>query len=287
MPFPQIDQQQQFMYDPLLNTARHLGGQFAEQQKQKFTQYISSFNLKYYFAVDTNYVRRKLGIILFPFLHRDWTNKLSDGEKPVLPCEDVNAPDLYIPLMAFITYVLVSGFVFGVQNRFTPEKLGMLTTNALFYLLLENGIVFVMKYALNISQSLNIWHALSYSSYKFTGMVLCLFLYLIGGRKMYYCALIYFIFATVFFLLRSLKTFILDMGWSPNNGRKRKLYLLLSITAFQSLIMWLLTSSVTSYMPGKYDLAKMAMSGMGLAPNVEAPLNGDGEVDYEALLKSP
>uniref|UniRef100_A0A914HEH7 Protein YIF1 n=1 Tax=Globodera rostochiensis TaxID=31243 RepID=A0A914HEH7_GLORO len=274
MPFPQIDQQQQFMYDPLLNTARHLGGQFAEQQKQKFTQYISSFNLKYYFAVDTNYVRRKLGIILFPFLHRDWANKLSDGEKPVLPCEDVNAPDLYIPLMAFITYVLVSGFVFGVQKRFTPEKLGMLTTNALFYLLLENGIVFVMKYALNISQSLNIWHALSYSSYKFTG-------------KMYYGALIYFILATVFFLLRSLKTFILDMGWSPNNGRKRKLYLLLSITAFQSLIMWLLTSSVTSYMPDKYDLAKMAMSGMGLAPNVEAPLNSDGEVDYEALLKTP
>lgn len=35
MSFPQIDPQQQFMYDPLLNTARHLGGQFAEQQKQK------------------------------------------------------------------------------------------------------------------------------------------------------------------------------------------------------------------------------------------------------------
>lgn len=26
---------QQFMYDPFVNTARHLGGQFAEQQKQK------------------------------------------------------------------------------------------------------------------------------------------------------------------------------------------------------------------------------------------------------------
>ncbi|KAL3111666.1 hypothetical protein niasHT_010616 [Heterodera trifolii] len=283
-------QQQQFMYDPLLNTARHLGGQFAEQQKQKFTQYLSStsFNLKYYFAVDTNYVRRKLGIILFPFLHRDWANKC-EGDAPVLPCQDVNAPDLYIPLMAFITYVLVSGFVFGVQKRFSPEKLGMLTTNALFYLFLENGIVFVMKYALNISQSLNIWHALSYSSYKFTGMVLCLLLYLIGGRKVYYCALIYFILATVFFLLRSLKTFILDMGWSPHSGRKRKLYLLLSITAFQSLIMWLLTSSVTSYMPDKYDLARMAMSGIGLAPaDAPPPLNADGDgVDYEALLKMP
>uniref|UniRef100_A0A915PC81 Protein YIF1 n=2 Tax=Meloidogyne TaxID=189290 RepID=A0A915PC81_9BILA len=279
---------QQFMYDPFVNTARHLGGQFAEQQKQKITQYISTFNLKYYFAVDVNYVRRKLLIILFPFLHRDWTNKLSTNDKPMTPREDINAPDLYIPSMAFITYILVAGIVFGVQQRFTPEKLGMLTTNALFYMIFENLIVFLMKYALNISQSLNVWHALAYSSYKFTSMVVCLLLYLIGGRKVYYFVLVYCILATVFFLLRSLKTFILDMGWSPNSGRKRKIYLLLAITAFQSLIMWLLTSSVTSYMPGKYDFAKMAMSGMGLSnTNKEVPLMSDGEVDYEALLKMP
>lgn len=275
------------MYDPLLNTARHLGGQFAEQQRQKFAQYISTFNLKYYFAVDTNYVRQKLCIILFPFLHRDWTNKFASNDKPMTPREDVNAPDLYIPLMAFITYILVAGFVFGVQKRFSPEKLGMLTTNALFYMIIENLVVFMTKYALNISQSLNIWHALAYSSYKFTGMVVCLLLYLIGGKKLYYCALVYCILSTVFFLLRSLKTFILDMGWSPESGRKRKLYMLLSITAFQSLIMWLLTSSVTSYMPDKYDFARMAMTGIGLSSDKEMPMTADGDVDYEALLKMP
>ncbi|KAF7633816.1 hypothetical protein Mgra_00006786 [Meloidogyne graminicola] len=192
---------QQFMYDPFMNTAKHLGGQFAEQQKQKITQYISTFNLKYYFAVDVNYVRRKLLIILFPFLHRDWTNKLATNDKPMTPREDINAPDLYIPVMAFITYILVAGIVFGVQKRFTPEKLGMLTTNALFYMVFENLVVFLMKYALNISQSLNVWHALAYSSYKFTSMVVCLLLYLIGGRKVYYFVLIYCILATVFFLV--------------------------------------------------------------------------------------
>jgi len=41
-------------------------------------------------------------------------------------------------------------------------------------------------------------------------------------------------------------------------------------------------------MPGKYDFAKMAMSGMGLSnTNKEVPLMSDGEVDYEALLKMP
>ena len=34
---------------------------------------------------------------------------------------DLNAPDLYIPLMAFITFVLLSGYVLGVSGEFTPE----------------------------------------------------------------------------------------------------------------------------------------------------------------------
>lgn len=29
------------------------------------------------------------------------------------PSNDVNAPDLYIPLMSFVTYILVAGFVKG------------------------------------------------------------------------------------------------------------------------------------------------------------------------------
>lgn len=33
------------------------------------------------------------------------------------PRFDVNAPDLYIPAMGFITYVLVAGLALGTQNR--------------------------------------------------------------------------------------------------------------------------------------------------------------------------
>ncbi|OXB82806.1 UNVERIFIED_CONTAM: hypothetical protein H355_000504 [Colinus virginianus] len=52
--------------------------------------------LKYYFAVDTVYVGRKLGLLFFPFLHQDWqVHYQQDG--PVAPRFDVNAPDLYIP----------------------------------------------------------------------------------------------------------------------------------------------------------------------------------------------
>ena len=39
-------------------------------------------------------------------------------------------------------------------------------------------------------------------------------------------------------------------------------------------------------MPGKYDIASMAMSGMGLKGK-DLPKTESGEVDYEALLKMP
>ncbi|KAI6185667.1 Protein YIF1 [Aphelenchoides besseyi] len=262
---------------------------YAEGYKQQlYDQYVASTGqtLKYYFAVDTKYVLKKIGLILFPFIHRDWSSAVGQNGEALPAKHNINAPDLYIPLMSFMTYVLVSGFVFGTQQRFSPEKLGLLTTNALFYLILENVAIFVTKYVLNISQSLSIWHALSYSSYKYVAMVFCLTCYLIGGTTFYYVSLAYAVIATVFFLLRSMKIYILDVANSGVNGRTRKMYLLLSITVIQALIIYLLTSSVTSYMHSNYDIAKMALSKMGLKHN-EVPLTNDGEVDYEALLKMP
>lgn len=32
------------------------------------------------------------------------------------PTHDLNAPDLYIPSMAFVTYILLSGYVYGLQD---------------------------------------------------------------------------------------------------------------------------------------------------------------------------
>jgi hypothetical protein len=130
---------------------------------------------------------------------------VSHSGEPVTAKQNINAPDLYIPAMSFLTYVLVAGFVFGTQNRFTPEKLGILTTNALFYLILENVAIFVTKYVLNISHSLSVWHALAYSSYKFVAMVFCLLCYMIGGKSLYYISTAYAVIATVFFLVCSVE----------------------------------------------------------------------------------
>lgn len=283
---------QQFISEPMLNAAKQIGGQFAEQQKEKLTKYLSAFQLKYYFAVDNKYVGKKLGVILFPFLHRNWAVQYDASDSPVPARLDVNAPDLYIPLMAYVTYILISGFVLGTQRRFTPEQLGIITTNALAYLIFENLVVTITRYVMNISQSLTFWHSLAYSSYKFVGMNVSLLAFVIGGKSTYYCVLAYTSLAVVFFLLRTVKTFILDVQslYSEDGGRKRKIYLLLFISFTQPFLMWWLTSSVTSYRPYKMDFAQLALSGMGLSEAVskgQVPHLPNGEVDYEALLKMP
>ncbi|GKE11061.1 YIF1B-like protein, partial [Tanacetum coccineum] len=78
-------------------------------------------DLQYYFQVNDHYVRNKLKVVLFPFLHRGhWTRTTEPvggrlSYKP--PIYDINAPDLYIPLMAFGTYVVLAGFSLGLQGK--------------------------------------------------------------------------------------------------------------------------------------------------------------------------
>lgn len=60
-------------------------------------------SLRYYFAVSNSYVQNKLRLVLFPFLRRDWARLVvaqsSDQEAYRPPRDDLNAPDLYIPLV--------------------------------------------------------------------------------------------------------------------------------------------------------------------------------------------
>ena len=56
---------------------------------------------------------------------------------------------MYIPTMAFITYILLSGLSLGSQGRFDPEKLGEITSMATGWIVLE---VLVTLFALFIIQ---------------------------------------------------------------------------------------------------------------------------------------
>ena len=67
------------------------------------------------------------GLLLFPFSHSDWSVKYAQDE-PVQPKFDVNAPDLYIPTMAYVTYILLVGYVLGLRNAFSPDQVRKLVS---------------------------------------------------------------------------------------------------------------------------------------------------------------
>ena len=68
---------------------------------------------------------------------------------PQPPCVDANAPDLYLPLMSFVTYMLVAGFVSGADGRFTPEVLASSGSFGLFMVIFEVCLIKLMLYLLN------------------------------------------------------------------------------------------------------------------------------------------
>ncbi|KAK7572107.1 hypothetical protein V9T40_014579 [Parthenolecanium corni] len=148
-----------------------LVGSGKQMMDKEIEKYVSISRLKYLFAVDTSYVSKKLSIILFPFLHSDWSIKYDQNE-PIPPKYDVNAPDLYIPAMAFLTYVLVAGLLLGTKNLFTPEKLSIEATNALAWTVLEVIVQLITLYITNINTNLKTLDLIAYSSYKYVGYLM-------------------------------------------------------------------------------------------------------------------
>ncbi|KAH9515466.1 Protein YIF1B-B [Bulinus truncatus] len=240
----------QLLSDPVASMAMQYGHTLAGQGKdlvqKNIENYVASSRLKYYFAVDTAYVGKKLGLLLFPFTHSDWSIHYNQDE-PVPPRYEINAPDLYIPVMAFVTYILVAGMVLGTQGRFTPEQLGTQASSALVWLIIEMIAFSLSLYILNLSTALRYLDIVAYCGYKFVGMNVSLLAGVMSGNlTVYYCVLAWFSLSLVFFLLRTLKVQVMPQqdhdGFTK--GAKRSLYLILSMSLTQPVLMWWLSSYV-------------------------------------------
>lgn len=236
--------------DPMAAMAMQYGTALAGQGKdmvhQKIEKYVSLSKIKYYFAVDTAYVGRKLLLLLFPFSHTDWAVKY-DQDEPVPPRYDVNAPDLYIPSMALVTYVLLSGYLLGLRNEFTPERLGLQASSALMWLTLEVLAVWLATYILSIRSSLRVLDLIAFSSYKFVGMIAALLASMVLYRMGYLLVLAYACLTLDFFLLRTLRLALLS--GSSSEGSRRGLYLLLAMCAFQPALAYWLTQPLAQQLP--------------------------------------
>ncbi|XP_023017984.1 yip1d-interacting factor 1 [Leptinotarsa decemlineata] len=240
---------QPVVQDMALQYGQQLAGAGKTMLKNEVERYLPVTKLKYYFAVDTHYVLSKLLLLFFPFTHKDWSVKY-EQDGPVQPRFEINVPDLYIPTMAYITYLLVSGIVLGMQERFTPEQIGMLSSSALAWCIVELVVYKCTLYIINVETSLRTLDLLAYAGYKFVGIITSISISILGGRTGYYSSLLYTNLALSFFLVRSLKVQVLTEavqdtsyygGPQTTAGHKRRLYFLLFLAAVQPVLSWWLS----------------------------------------------
>ncbi|KAF1978102.1 ER to Golgi transport protein-like protein Yif1 [Bimuria novae-zelandiae CBS 107.79] len=198
-------------------SAMNAGQEYVEQN---FGRFISVGALKHYFNVSNTYVVNKLWIVLFPWRHRPWSRqqRMTNNTQDVFylpPREDINSPDMYIPMMALVTYILLSTLLAGLRGAFKPELLGYTTTQAISVMLLEILIIKLGTFLLNISSSSQLLDLVAYSGYKFVGVIISLVLTSlfgqmgIGGSWISWVVFVYCFNANAFFLLRSLRYVLL------------------------------------------------------------------------------
>ena len=71
--------------------------------------------------------------------------------------------------MAFVTYLLIGGVSLGIQERFSPEGLGIQASTALVWAIIEVLAIWVTLYVMNIQTKLTSFDILAFSSYKYVG----------------------------------------------------------------------------------------------------------------------
>ncbi len=142
--------------------------------------------LKHYFNVTTPYVLRKLLLVLFPWRHKPWSRQQRPSTTPgsqdsasysyyfLPPRDDLNSPDMYIPVMAFVTYILLSTLLAGLRGAFHPEVMGLTATTAFVVVVLEILGLKFGTYILSISNDSQLLDLVAYSGYKFVGVIVTL-----------------------------------------------------------------------------------------------------------------
>jgi len=241
-----------FLNDPTAQLGFQLGQKAfesgAEMVNQNLNRWINPSKLKKYFDVSNSFVFKKIGLVLFPFRHKSWArigrrNEQTGKMDFSPPRDDINSPDLYIPVMSCITYIILFAITLTVNNEegFDPDILGG-TSLKVFSLLI--GEVLLMKlicYLMSISADVAFLDLIAYSGYKFIGIIVVSILNNITSKFITYVVYAYVSIALGFFMLRSMKYFVLtDQSLSANTQRRNKIHFLFFIALMEIVISWFL-----------------------------------------------
>jgi len=228
----------------MLHMAASSGAQFFDSGhrmlQDNVQQVVSMGLLRYYFSVDNSYVMNKLALLLWPFskksFHREKEASSICGF--MVPREDVNSPDLYIPSMAFVTYIVLCGLNQGWENSFTPEVLGKTASSGLTVLVLEVLLLKLGFYLLE-GPAASFLDFVSFSGYKYVGIVLAKLAYIFLGRSFYWLVWLYTGAAMSFFMLKTVSAGLIPHNVAGAQQRSQgKEYFVLGLAAMQLPVSW-------------------------------------------------
>ena len=70
-------------------------------------------------------------------------------------------------VMGFVTFVLLSGIMFGTQHRFSPESLGVAASSLLAWLAAEVLLLWLCLYLLAVTSHLKWLDIIAFCGYKY------------------------------------------------------------------------------------------------------------------------
>lgn len=235
----------------MMNMAESMGKQFLETGWAKAVPGLerSMVGLRPYFAVDNVYVKRKMLRVLFPFAFRNWAREAAgaDAEGKISyapPQHDDNAPDLYIPVMSLLTYVLLCALCYGTAGKFDPDVLPDVTTKCLGFQLLEVIAIRIGFYLMEAP--VPILDLFCYTGYKYLGLVINMFSgitvgNLLGyGHRAYYFTYLWTATAVSYFILKVMANCIPRITSAV--GPKRQ-FMVLGFAASQFATCWFVSQT--------------------------------------------
>ncbi|PHU11148.1 hypothetical protein BC332_18078 [Capsicum chinense] len=164
---------------------------------------------------------------------------ISGGEfsfKP--PIYDINAPDLYIPMMAFGTYLVLAGYFLGITTKFSPEALGVQFTTGLLCWLLQVLLLEATLHSLG-SGEVPLLDIVAYGGYIFVNASIILICRIIWDYV--FCLVTFFeCFCMGVFLIKTMKRILIGEVRSFEKHSTKRNYLLILMALSQiPLLFWL------------------------------------------------
>lgn len=175
------------MQDVFIRDGQQFIGQYSQDLVQNTGGWIDRNIVGYLrplFLVDDSYVIKKLAILMFPFIRRR--------------SYEIEQPDLYIPLMSFLTYVLAAGYMVG-----KPEQLGVVASSALLCLGLEVGLLVFLFHLFNVKSSYSLFQHVAFCGYKFVPIILAMLISMLFMNTGYLATIGYSTLSLGFYMIKS------------------------------------------------------------------------------------